>query len=101
MLSERFPDKIILPAVGNNDPVIKNKPPKDGEQAEYYSWLHQLWFRDLPGNEDSNSIMSTFLRGGYYSYDVKEKRIIVLNPLYWAKEVAGDSSYLSTANQQM
>ena len=73
LLGSRFPNSLILPAIGNND--IKYHyiaPRQDGEAADYYSFLSNMLFTQVPGNKGINrkQIDKTFKKYGYYRYDI-------------------------------
>lgn len=41
----KFPDKILLPTIGNNDVIVHNQVPCNEDVAElYYLDLFDIWF---------------------------------------------------------
>jgi len=73
LLGTRFPNSIILPAIGNNDIRFHYIAPRqDEEAADYYSFLSNMLFTEVPGNSGVNrrQIDRTFKKYGYYRYDI-------------------------------
>ena len=90
-LRNKFPNKILLPTIGNNDVIVHNSVPCTDEMAElYYSELFNIWFNkdNLPPNFDYNAANETFSYGGYYRYDFNNSDLsfIGLNTMFWNKK---------------
>jgi 3',5'-cyclic AMP phosphodiesterase CpdA len=87
---QRFPDKPLIPAIGNNDPKWHNEFASDLTLAsDYYNFLFKLWFTDHPVNSKYaklEEIRTTFLQGGYYRYEVSDTIFVSLNSLYFDKD---------------
>ena len=72
ILSAKFPNAIILPALGNNDIKYHYRAPtQDDDAPEYYSYFADVLFNQVSGNKkiDSEMIKQDFLTRGYYRYD--------------------------------
>lgn len=91
MLRDNFPNKTLLPTIGNNDVVVHNNVPCDDVFAQkYYQGLFDIWFpKDhQPQNFDQEKAHKSFLQGGYYKYDFKDHNtsLIALNTMYFNKK---------------
>ena len=86
----RFPNTLIIPAVGNNDPEFHYQVPDATDKTSYYSFLYDTWFLDhLPNSKLANleEIKATFLDGGYYRVDYDDQlSIFSLNTVYFSKK---------------
>ena len=51
LVAQKFPDTLVLPAFGNNDPKYYSNPLPDEDAPFYYSYVFNLWFKLLPGNQ--------------------------------------------------
>lgn len=96
LLSSKFPNTVILPAIGNNDIKYHYKAPsQDDEAKDYYNFFADVLFNQVEGNKklkldleksvltnsDDSSISDdksglkypnwaqTFLQRGYFRYD--------------------------------
>jgi len=89
-LKIRFPNTLIIPAVGNNDPEFHYQVPDVEEKYSYYDFLFETWFLDHEPNSklsNLNQIKSTFLDGGYYRVDYSDSlSIFSLNTVYFSKK---------------
>eukprot|EP00343_Euplotes_focardii_P008525 CAMPEP_0205821594 /NCGR_PEP_ID=MMETSP0206-20130828/8529_1 /ASSEMBLY_ACC=CAM_ASM_000279 /TAXON_ID=36767 /ORGANISM="Euplotes focardii, Strain TN1" /LENGTH=358 /DNA_ID=CAMNT_0053117175 /DNA_START=80 /DNA_END=1153 /DNA_ORIENTATION=- len=94
VLATNFPNAVILPAIGNNDIKYHYLAPRqDDEAQDYYQFLSDMMFRDIPGNKniDRAQIDKTFKSSGFFRYDhhptcTEETclSIISFNSLYYA-----------------
>jgi len=50
ILSEKFPDTLIIPAMGNNDAKWHDNPTPLADEHFFYSFLSSIWFDVLPSN---------------------------------------------------
>jgi hypothetical protein len=100
VLGNRFPNAIILPAIGNNDIKFHYQAPRqDGEAKDYYGFLSDVLFNKVPGNKniDTKVIKQTFSTMGYYRYDLHDTcdlnstclSIIAINSLYYSTSRSG------------
>lgn len=72
MLRAEFGQVPLLPSIGNNDVIIHDKAPCMEIADQYYEELFDIWFpKDgpLPENFPYDEAKSTFIKGGFYSYD--------------------------------
>jgi len=88
-LRTTFPDKILLPTIGNNDVIVHNTVPCNQEVADmYYQQLYDLWFPEehRPPNFDNKTVSDTFKNGGYYRYDFAntDLTLLALNTMYYS-----------------
>lgn len=88
VLLQHFPDKIILPALGNND--IKYHyvaPQKNVSAPDYYPFLYNVTFLDIPANakiKDKGDIYAPFIKWGSFRYDHSANlSVISFNSLYY------------------
>jgi hypothetical protein len=51
-LKEHFPNTLILPTFGNNDGRVHNEAIDEADKSDYYSFVYDLWFNQLSGNQD-------------------------------------------------
>lgn len=75
LLGARFPNSLILPAIGNNDIRFHYVAPRqDEEAADYYRFLSDVLFTKVPGNAGINrsQIDQTFKNYGFYRYDIDQ-----------------------------
>ena len=93
ILSEKFPDTLILPALGNNDSEFHDNPIPNNDSFFFYDYLYNLWFRFMPGNVNSltddqkSDIYDSFVKGGYYRVDLNDKlSVISMNTLFFDSE---------------
>ena len=100
----RFPNSLIIPAVGNNDPEFHYQVPDLEEKNGYYNFLFDTWFLDhVPNSKlpNLNEIKSTFLDGGYYRVDYSDSlSIFSLNTVYFSKK-NDETNDPSTADDQI
>ena len=81
-IKAKFPDLMILPAIGNNDCEYHYQPPNYGpNEEEYYNTSFREWFTShKPNQRFSKKIWSTFKKGGYYRVEINEElTVITLN----------------------
>ena len=97
-LAAKFPDTLIIPTFGNNDPEYHDNPIPVADQDFYYRYTYDLFFKVLPGNrskltdEQKVSIHETFMKGGYYRVDLTDKiSVLALNTLYYDSNRATDN----------
>lgn len=99
----RFPDTLIVPAVGNNDPEFHYQVPDTQDKIDYYEFLFQTWFIDhVPNSKLPNldEIKSTFLDGGYYRADFSDElSVFSLNTLYFSKKNSEDNDPQTAEDQ--
>ena len=93
ILSQKFPDTLIVPAFGNNDAEYHDNPTPHENEFFFYDYIFNLWFLLLPENnrhfsyEDKQEIYKTFIEGGYYRVDLTEDvSVLALNTLYFDSE---------------
>lgn len=102
-LSNHFPNTIILPAIGNNDIKYHYRAPTQNDDApDYYSFLSDIMLNKISGNAglDKNTINKTFLKAGYYRFDVSDRMsIISFNSLYYNS--GNPSTEIDIKNEQM
>ena len=83
MIEKYFPDTLVLTNIGNND-GYHSQAVKEEQKEEYYSYLHDLWFMQYPGNAGiADSVKETVMEGGYYRVDVTDSvSVLTLNAEY-------------------
>ena len=56
-------------------------------KAEFYTFMHNLWFNNHPANKKyASAVKPTFLDGGYYKIDVTDQlSVLSLNTLEYNK----------------
>ena len=93
LLSQKFPDTLIIPTFGNNDSEYHDNPIPHDDEFFFYDYIFNLWFRLLPENArqmteaQKDSIYATFIEGGYYRVDLTDDlSVISLNTLYYDSE---------------
>ena len=93
LLAEKFPNTMILPAFGNNDSEFHDNPQPDATSKEFYSYMADLWFNQLPGNQNKlltdqdTAIRDSFLEGGFYRVDLSDNlSLLTLNTLFYDSE---------------
>ena len=108
LLTQKFPDTIILPAFGNNDCKYHDNPAPIDEQTEFYDFVYNLWFQLLPGNVDSfdsqqkEAIHESFLKGGYYRVDINDSlSVLSMNTLYFDSLSDEEIDSHSVGDEQM
>lgn len=72
MVRDSYPDKIILPSIGNNDVITHNSVTcTDDEKSVYYKDVFDAWFPadNMPAGMDRDTAWASFAQGGYYRYD--------------------------------
>lgn len=95
-----FPNSVILPAIGNNDAKWHYQfPLTQDESDEYYGFLYDLWFNQMPTNNNytkKDEIKETFIKGGYFTYEYSEDlTFMVINSLYFSVKNAQYNSTVS------
>eukprot|EP00347_Sterkiella_histriomuscorum_P022332 403330854 len=92
-ISQYFPNTLVIPSLGNNDPKYHYVALNHQDKAEYFSFLFDSWFNQISGNKNKLSveqladIKGTFLKGGYYRVDVDDKlSVLALNTLNFNKK---------------
>ena len=50
ILTEKFPNSLIFPAFGNNDPKYHDNPQPAEDAAFFYDYIFNLWFELQPSN---------------------------------------------------
>ena len=87
LLKKHFPSTLVLSLLGNNDTKRHSQAPDTSEKEEFYGFLYDLWFTDMPGNSSLLSdaeLKRTFMDGGYYRVDVTDTlSVLVLNSQYF------------------
>ena len=90
LLSEKFPDTLIIPAFGNNDCKFHDNPTPTEEEYFFNNYIYELWFDVIPGNDSwlnvqqKRTIYESFLKGGYYRVDLNDDlSVLALNTLYY------------------
>lgn len=87
---EYFPDTMILPTFGNNDGRYHDEAIDEVNKSDYYSFVYDLWFNQLPGNAgltNLSEIKSTLMAGGYYRADITPKvTLLSINSMYMDAE---------------
>lgn len=108
ILSEKFPDTLIVPAFGNNDEVYHDNPVPHENEFLFYDYIFNLWFLLLPENnrhfsyEGKQEIYKTFIEGGYYRVDLTEDlSVLSLNTLYFDSERSMELDSGKRGYQQM
>ena len=91
-MRQEFPITTILPSIGNNDVIFHNYAPCGQKQRDiFYGDLLKIWFPkdNLPLGINYEDLKSTFLKGGYYRYDVPnfDVSILSINSMYFYKKV--------------
>ena len=94
MLSEKFPDTLIIPQFGNNDCEYHDNPEPLEDDQPFYKFIYDLWFEKLPGNKNSEilapqlaTIKETFLYGGFYGVDLTDEiSVLAINTLFYDSE---------------
>ena len=68
LLRDSFPNSLLLPSMGNNDPEYHYQVPTVNNKNEYYSFVYDAWFKskELNAREKEN-----FLNGGYFKLKIK------------------------------
>lgn len=86
MVVEYFPNTPILPAIGNNDCYYHDMAPELQDQAQYYTELQDIFFKNVTANAAiyaNQTIMDTWMTGGYYAYQLTDDlMLITLNGIY-------------------
>lgn len=55
LVGTRFPNAVILPALGNNDIKFHYIAPRqDDEASDYYNYFSDFLFNEVPGNRNIN-----------------------------------------------
>lgn len=90
-LRNKFPGKVLLPTIGNNDVIVHNSVPCNEDVADmYYTELYDIWFpkSNLPPNFDWDANNETFSHGGYYRYDFSGSQLsfIGLNTMFFNRK---------------
>lgn len=83
---EHFPNTMILPTFGNNDGRYHDEAIDEVDKSDYYNFVYDLWFNQLPGNAslDLKSIKTTLTAAGYYRADVTPTlSLLSLNSMYF------------------
>ena len=87
LVKKHFPNTLVLTLFGNNDSKRHSQAPDTSEKEEFYGFLYDLWFTDMPGNSSLLSdaeLKRTFMDGGYYRVDVTDTlSVLVLNSQYF------------------
>lgn len=82
-----FPNTLIVPTLGNNDPKYHYEGLDLADKDEYFSFLYNAWFNLLPFNsglKNLSEIKNTMMNGGYYRVDIDSKlTILAINTLYF------------------
>ena len=101
LYAKNFPDTIVLTAFGNND-GYHNQAPDEDQKSTFFSWVHDLWFTNMPGNGAIvDSVKDTFLAAGYYRVDISDT-ISVLTFNFEYMDDDDDTSFQgSEADQQL
>lgn len=82
-IKKEFPNVIILPTLGNNDPKFHYQTPSLNEKNEFYNFLYDVWFSNS-SFINLKEIYSTFIRGGFYKVELDNDIIVLcLNTLYY------------------
>lgn len=93
MINKKFPNAIILPAVGNNDIKYHYVAPQTNHtDSDYYKFLYNLFFEQLDKNKniDKTGINETFDKFGGYRYDFSSTlSFISFNSLYYNVRTPG------------
>ena len=89
---QQFPKTPILPTIGNNDVMYHNKLPcKQELENVMYADLLQIWFPEdnLPVGMDYEELKHSFMKGGYYRYNVTGFDLVFLglNTMFFKEEV--------------
>jgi len=83
---EHFPNTLILPTFGNNDGRYHDEAIDEENKADYYSFIYDLWFNQLPGNANLanlTEIKETVSAAGYYRADITPQvTLLSLNSMY-------------------
>ena len=83
---EYFPTTMILPTFGNNDGRYHDEAIDESLKQDYYSFVYDLWFNQLPGNANlpnRSEINSTLLAAGYYRADITPHvTLLSINSMY-------------------
>jgi hypothetical protein len=94
MINKKFPNAIVLPAVGNNDIKFHYVAPTQNHSApDYYPFLYDLFFEKLTKNSqiDKTGINETFTKFGGYRYDFSANlSFISFNSLYYNDRTPSD-----------
>jgi hypothetical protein len=98
-LRKKFPDTLILPALGNNDQMFQYQVPGHKEIKQmYYQDVLDLWFGEHAPRKNKlfahlTDLNETFHRGGYYRFDLDSAlsysyklSVISLNTIYFHKK---------------
>ena len=86
LVKKHFPDTLVLTLLGNNDSKYHNQAPDEADKEEFYGFLYDLWFTNMPGNSalaSDSELKKTFMDGGYYRVDISDSlSVLVLNSQY-------------------
>ena len=55
ILAAKFPNTMIVPVFGNNDNEYHDNPEPLEDDQSFYSLIYDLWFDELPGNNQGFS----------------------------------------------
>ena len=83
IVKKYFSDIPVLTVFGNNDSKYHNQAPDTADKADFYGYVFDLWFTEMPGNARfaaDDEIKRTFLSAGYYRADITDSlSVLVLN----------------------
>lgn len=89
-MAKYFPNTVIIPTLGNNDPKYHYCGLNLEDKEEYYNFIYNAWFELLPANKrlsNLSEIKSTILKGGYYRVDIDSTlSVLAINTLYFNKK---------------
>jgi hypothetical protein len=90
LFAKYFPDTLVVPSIGNNDPKYHYQGIDPEDKADFYGTFFQHWFSEHPRNSrlpELASVKQTFMFGGYYRVDLDDKlAFLALNTLYLNKK---------------
>jgi hypothetical protein len=89
MVRAAFPDKLVLPTIGNNDVIVHDQMPCTDQEAEtYFGELFDIWFEGQPKEFSKEAARQTFMQGGYYRHDFRNSNdtLLALNSMYFMTE---------------
>jgi hypothetical protein len=50
IVAQYFPNTLVLPTLGNNDPKYHYMALNEADKEEYFTFLYDAWFNQLTGN---------------------------------------------------
>ncbi|CAI2369527.1 unnamed protein product [Moneuplotes crassus] len=101
MINKKFPNAIVLPAIGNNDIKYHYVSPQRGVTApDYYPFMYDLIFEKMDGNKNigTQDMRDTFTKFGGFRYDYSDDiSFISFNSLYYNNKVPSKDTQIKKA----